>query len=225
MILQPALEGMLGLKTDARSHSIEMTPYLPPQWKEMDVRNIRLAEQRVTMKVKREIGETVFSFSVASLHKAKQSRTVRLILQPIFPLGTHLQQILIDGKLKGRGGTVDRYQSNPTIRANMKSHLEVRFKHSNGVSVVPPKPQFVREGESKGLRIVEERRNFNAYVLTLEGRAGEEYLVDVFDPSGNVKHIDGAVALARDGEHLTVSVRFPGTIATGYARREVSLSM
>ena len=224
MILQPAIEGMLGLKTDAPAHSIEMRPYLPTQWKEMKAGNILLGAQRVSMKVKRKSGETTFSFSVASPHRTKQSQTIHLILQPTFPLGTHLRGIWIDGKQKGRDRTIDRYESSPTIRARIKSHLEVLFKHSNGVSVVPPKPQFVRGGESKGLRIVEERWNHDAYLLTLDGKAGEEYLLDVLDPSGNVKHIHGAVALARDGEHLTLSVFFPANVANGYARREVSLS-
>ncbi|MCX6142798.1 MAG: hypothetical protein NTZ35_06220 [Ignavibacteriales bacterium] len=224
MILQPAIEGMLGLKTDVRTRSIEMKPYLPPRWKELEVRNIRLANQRVTMKVKRRIGETTFSFSIASPRKSKQSRTVQLNLQPMFPLGTRIQEIWINGKRTAWDKTVDKYESTPKVHAPLKSHLQIRFRHSNGVSVVPPRPQFVRGGESKGLRIVNERWQQQTYSVTVEGSSGTEYLLDVFDPSGTVNHFDGAVPLARDGEYITMSVVFPENQATGYSRKEVRLS-
>ena len=224
MILQPALEGMLGLKTDARASSIELRPYLPPQWKKFEVGNIRLGDCRVTVRVRRSTNETTFSFSVSSASGRKHWRAVQLTLQPVFPLGTQLHGICIDGKQEGRGRTVDNYQSCPTIRATMKSQLEVRFEHSHGVSVVLPRPHFLSGEESKGLRIVGEEWSQDSYVLTIEGKAEEEYLLDVFDPSGSVKSVDGAVALARDGEYLTLSVSFLKSTVTGYARKEVKLS-
>ena len=225
MILQPALEGMLGLKTDARARSIEMRPYLPPQWKEMEISNIQLGDQRVRMRVKRTLGETIFSFWTASSHKSKHSQAVHLNLQPIFPLGTHLLEMRINGKLKGRGRIVDRPEFTPMIHTVMKSHLELRFKHCGGISVVPPRPHFIRGAESKGLRILEERWREDTYILTLDGKAGQEYLLDVFDPSERVKHIDGAVALVREGEFLTLSVVFPDNLSAGYVRKEVKLSV
>jgi hypothetical protein len=148
---------------------------------------------------------------------------VKLILHPIFPLGTHLRGMWIDGKRKGQDRTVDKYQTCPTIRAVMKSHLEIRFEHSGGVSVVPPRPRYLRGELSTGLRIIRECWNQGAYEMTVEGMMGKEYLLDVFDPSGGVKLVDGGVALARDGGYLTLSVFFPKAITQGYVRTEVKL--
>jgi glycogen debranching enzyme len=224
MILQPALEGMLGLSTNALTRSIELRPYLPPRWKKLELRNIHVADQRVTMKVKRKLGESTFSFSISSPHKSKQSSAVQLNLQPMFPLGTLIQEIWIDGKRSSWDKIIDKHESAPKVRALLKSRLQIRFKHMNGVSVVPPRPHFVTGGESKGLRIVNELWQQGAYVMTVEGLAHTEYLLDVFDPCSTVNHIDGGVALARDEEFLTVSVVFPAHAVTGYARKEIRLS-
>jgi glycogen debranching enzyme len=224
MILQPTIEGMLGLKTDARARSIELKPYLPPHWKELEVRSIRVGDQRVTMKVKRKSGETLFSFSMASPRKTKQARAVQLDLQPMFPLGTRIHEIWIDRRRRICEETVDSHDSGPTVHAPLKSHLLIRFRHSNGVSIVPPQPHFVRGGESKGLRVVNEQWQQGTYSVIVEGRMGTEYLLDVFDPSGTVDHIDGAVALARDGEYLTLSVVLPEKPGTGYSRKEIRMS-
>jgi hypothetical protein len=142
----------------------------------------------------------------------------------MFPLGTRIQEIWIDGKRRSQDKTVDKYESAPKVHASLKSHVQIRFRHSNGVSVVPPRPQFERGGESKGLRIVNESWKEGTYSVTLEGKAGTEYLLDVFDPSGTLSKFDGVVPLARDGEYLTISIAFPANQATRYARREVRLS-
>ena len=224
MILQPAIEGMLGLRTDVRARSIEMKPYLPPSWKEFEVRNIHLGDQRVTMKMRRKNRETTFSFSIASQRKSKQSHSLQLNLQPMFPLGTRIHEIWIDGERTGCLKTIDKYESAPKIRAPLKSRLQIRFRHSGGVSVVPPRPQFARGGESKGLRIVNEAWQQGIYSVTVEGKAGSEYLLDVFDPSGTLNNFDGAVPVARAGEYVTLSIVFREDQPTDYARKEVRLS-
>jgi glycogen debranching enzyme len=224
MILQPALEGLLGLKRDARSNSIELRPYLPPHWEKIEAKNIRLGNRTVTMKMRRDAGETVFTFSMGALPQGKYSHPVRLILHPIFPLGTRLRGMWIDGIQKQKGRFLFKDKSSLVVNALLKTRLEVHFEHSEGVSVVPPHPHLVRGKESTGLRIVNEGWNHDAYVLTLDGKAGEEYLIDIFDPSGVVKHIDGAVGLARVGEVLTISARFAESSYNGYVRKEISLS-
>jgi glycogen debranching enzyme len=221
MILQPAVEGLLGLSVDALTNTLTMKPYLPPRWKQFEVKSIRVGGQLVRMKVAQRPDETMFSFVVNA--PAKKNRALHLELQPFFPLGSHLHGIWINGRKKPCRKRLDQYEKSPVIRATIQSRLDIRVKHSLGISVVPPRLYFVRGGESRGLRIVEERWERSVYVLTLEGKAGEEYLLDLFDPSARVRAIAGGVPIVRENEHLTLSVVFSGAANAGYVRRELRI--
>jgi glycogen debranching enzyme len=224
MIMQPAIEGLLGLKVDALSCSLGLKPSLPPQWKEIRVRNIRVGQQRVAMSVRRSSGETVFTFSAASRQTTKRSRSVQIQLQPTLPLGTRIEEIWLAGKQIAGHVHVDKDTSIPILHGILKSSLHIRIKHSYGISVVPPRPHFEGGEESRGLRIVDERWELRVYSVIVEGKIGSEYLLDVFDPARTAKKIDGAVAVAREGEYLILSVVFSGESLSGYSRKELRLT-
>jgi hypothetical protein len=85
-------------------------------------------------------------------------------------------------------------------------------------------PHLTKGSRSEGVRIIEEKWTSGCYRVTLEGRSGEEYLLDFFDPSHSVKRVEGAVALARVDGRLTVAVRLPEEEAASHVKREISLT-
>jgi glycogen debranching enzyme len=225
MVIQPVIEGLLGIKVDARAASLEIRPFLPPQWNTCEVKNIRIGDRRLRMTIERTKEETVFVFVTHAQAKKKSQRPVRLTLQPVFPLGTIVRGLTINGKQKPLRIDIQRYDSSPEIQQSFNSRLEVSFKHELGVSVVPQKPHFVKGEESRGLRIIQEQWNHGTYTVTAEGRAGQEYLVDVIDAAQRVTSIDGAVPVVREKNVLTISVVFPDHGGAAYNRKQFQLSL
>ena len=224
MIAQPLLEGMLGLKADARSLTLHMRPYFPPHWNNCEVQNIHVGGSRVTMVLKREHDATTFTFSRRQPAKTGSSRPIKLILRPVFPLGTRFHDLSINGRRKHLRLTLEDYRSLPVIHAVLDSSTEIRLSHSHGIAIIPPTPHLARGEESQGLRVIDEQWESGKYQLTLEGRAGGEYLIDVFDPSQSVGTIDGATQLSRERGHHTMSVIFPAHVSDHYVRRVVSMT-
>lgn len=224
MALQPILEGMLGLRVDALNRTIGIRPYIPPHWKSVRVRNIRVGNRRIEMSMKRSEGKTVYTFMLERSKGTSRAGKVALNFQPVFPLSTEIREISIDSRRLGLRFAVNDYQSFLPLLLNLTGYLTVEFHHSGGIAIVPPLPHFQLHGESRGLRIIDEHWRERSYRLTVEGKEGQEYLIDVFDFSCAVKAVEGAAVVSRDGAHLILSALFPGEQATGkYHRKQITL--
>lgn len=211
MVLQPFFEGMLGLDVDALSRSVRLRPFLPPGWKRLEVSGISMGTSTLGFSVKQSADETVYKFTCKTAKRyAKSKKSLSLILQPLLPLGTRIKETLVDHRRIRERGTITHYDSTPSYKLRLSGSLEVRIRHQLGIGLVVQPPHLVREQSSKGIRIIEERWKGQTYELDVEGRRGREYLIDLYDPSGSMKAIEGGVALARSDGQVLVSLRFPG---------------
>jgi glycogen debranching enzyme len=62
MVLQPAIEGMLGLKVDALNNQIILSPRFPADWSFAKIERIRINDSLIDCEMNRETGKTVFTF-------------------------------------------------------------------------------------------------------------------------------------------------------------------
>ncbi|MDP2884965.1 MAG: amylo-alpha-1,6-glucosidase [Ignavibacteria bacterium] len=226
MVLQPVLEGMIGLKADALKRTLDLSPYFPPHWKKAEVRNIRVGDQRFGLNMRRTENETCYTiFPETRFAGAKHRNNVSLRFKPIFPLGTEIIDIRIGSRMDRARVFVGEYTSLPIIRARLNRKLAIRIRHTGGMAVIPPVPHL-RLGEgSSGIRIINESWRVRSYTLIVEGKVGQEYLLDVLDHSLAVAIVEGAAVLARDGNHLILAVTFPGNGSKAeYVRKEIRLS-
>jgi glycogen debranching enzyme len=160
MVLQPAIEGMLGLKVNALNDKIKLSPRFPANWDSVKVDRIRIGNSFVKFQMKKENGQTTFSFNSDS------SKPVQIDFNPTFPLGTKFISAYINNNL----ATMERFD-NKTISLSfeLKNKTEIVVNHSGGISVLPkialPKPNYT----SEGFRILSENIDGNDYVIEVQG--------------------------------------------------------
>ena len=107
----------------------------------------------------------------------------------------------------------------------MDKKIVIRIRHAEGLAVIPP-VLHVRHGEtSSGIRIINESWRGKSYVLTLEGKAGDDAMLDIFDHSRTARSVEGARVMAHDGNHLILAVPFAGDVPQGsYVRKEIVIN-
>jgi glycogen debranching enzyme len=223
MVIQPLFEGMLGIRADAVKRSLRLAPYFPPHWKKVQVKNIRVGDQRVDLDVHRTDKETVFGASLrSSATKSKSRRSLSLTLEPFLPLGTKILGITIGSKRLVSKMVVTDFHKLPTLETRLDKKIEVRIRHTEGLAVIPPVPH-VRHGQtSSGIRIINESWRDKSYILTVEGKAGEDSMIDIFDQSRTAKSVEGARVMDHDGDHLILAVPFAGKPSQeSYVRKEI----
>ncbi|MGB2867899.1 MAG: GH116 family glycosyl hydrolase [Bacteroidota bacterium] len=214
MVLQPLLEGMLGIST--RTDELTLRPYFPPDWKFAVVKNLTLGGHTVDMTMTREKGRTRFKF------QTKGKKPLKLKFQPRFSLGTTISEI------RGAGPTAPKkpvfiasYNDAPVLLLTFLRSVEIAVIHANGIGLVPPSTHPRPKQESQGLRVVDEKWDHQSYSLTVEGRAGSNYSIEMIDPGRMVKAVENARIDERTEEKLTLSIPFEGT--GDYVRKIVTV--
>ncbi len=176
MVLQPAIEGMLGLKVDAINNSIHLAPGIPADWDSLKVDRIRIGKSLLSFSMKKESGKTTYKFSTDS------SEPLRISFSPSFPQGTKLISALLNDELE-KINLVDG--GNINVSFNLSNQATLELLHEGGISVLPkiiiPKPGSV----SEGFRILNERIEGDNYIVTVQGLGGSTGELEVINK--NVK--------------------------------------
>ena len=91
MVLQPAIEGMLGIDVNASEPEIQISPQLPVNWDSIKIEHIRVGDRRIDMSFSRKGKNCVYQF-----HGTGGKVTINLA--PYFPAGTVFGKASIDGR-------------------------------------------------------------------------------------------------------------------------------
>jgi len=203
MVLQPALEGLLGLDVDAGKGRLNLAPALPADWDSLEAGNIRIGGNIIGMQFKRN--NNVLSYSFSS--ECRDSLIVDFA--PLFPPGTQV----LSCKLNSRdvpfstgispAGTRVRLEFEPG-----KSDL-VELEFRNGISVLPvvqdPKPGYA----SEGLRIIETGLAGDVYSVVTENKAGTSGEIRIWSNGMKIDHIENGTVMTTNGKISTIQVLFP----------------
>lgn len=206
MVLQPILEGMLGLEFDALRNQLTLRPYFPPDWKTVEVKNIRFRKQQCSFRMQREEKVTRYEFRVTG------SKAIQVIFQPLFSLGTEIASIQIGTKKNQQRKIITKYEDSPTVSFRLSGKTTVEVRHLKGIGIVPPVPHPQPHQESSGLRVIDKKWEDGTYLLTVEGRAGFEYALEVIDPDSIIRTVHNVEMKSRKDEKLTIALRFDGSI-------------
>jgi hypothetical protein len=203
MVLQPALEGLLGLDVDAGRGLLKLAPALPANWDSLEVRNIRIGRNLVNMQFKRN--GNLLSYSFSSECKDK----LVLDLAPLLPPGTQV--------LSCKLNNADMPFSTASTQAGTRVNIEfnpgkfdlLELEARNGISVLPviqyPKPGY----SSEGLRIIDASLNGNVYSLVTENKAESSGLVSIWTNGQGIDHVENGILLTTIGKISTIQVLFP----------------
>lgn len=205
MVLLPALEGMLGLEVDALQNRVTMRPAFPPQWDLVEVKNIRVGEHRLHLRMRRRQRETSYYFRSDSL------APMTLRVQAILPLGTRVMFLRLVGDRWFGGLEITSFRDFPELDFELHGGAILTFTHHGGIGVVPPVPQPAVNAESTGFRLIQESWERQSLLLTVAGWPGREYELELYDPDHTIRGVENARVVVRRGALVVLSFELEGT--------------
>lgn len=215
MVLQPAIEGMLGLEPDALGKTLKLAPYFPWHWQRAAVKNIRMSDCVVDLQLRREKDRTTYTFTA--------SQPVQLVFAPRFPFGTVAGKVSVNGRPltaswtpNAEGGAL------LTGFALPKGTTVLVMEHSGGIGALPIVPLPAPGDSSVAARIVDEGLKGRTYALTVEGRPGSVHDIKVYARQKPAS-VEGAQWKGSEDNLLTLQVALPRSEKEKYTTREVRI--
>lgn len=210
----PFVRGLLGLDGSALDRTASFRPGFPAAWPAVSVAGWRLGDAALDLEYRREKDRLVLNV------RSKRADGFRFLFAPALGLGAGA----VAARVNGRPVDValDDRPSAQSLRPRLELALSgddtVELRFTPGPEPVLPGTPSMTGSVSAGLRLVRSRLSGRDLVLSLEGRAGESYALEVLNGE-RLETVEGA---SFDGRSL--SVRFAGS-GRGYAGAEVSLRL
>jgi hypothetical protein len=218
MVLQPAIEGMLGLEIRAQEREISLSPQFPAQWDSLLVKNIRMADQSVDMQYTRSGSLVRYDFSL------DQGKPVRIEFMPNFPAGTRFTNVTLDGKQVPFTSFKSSQAMTLMVSFDLGSSSELIVEAESGISVLPvvadPKPGDAAEG----LRILSTRMTGKRYQVEIEGKSGSSGMLEFWSGEEDLSQAENARFIDQTGRIFRFSVDFDRS-ESKYVSRIVTLEL
>lgn len=217
MVLQPAIEGMLGLKPDALANKLELTPYFPWNWQHSSVKNIRMKDVVADLNMKKEAGKTIYTFNA--------NKTVNLNLNAVLPLQTTVRSLKVNGKnfqapieVRPQGVVLPL---NIVAKAGMNT---IEIETSGGIGILPVKSIPEPGDRSTGLQVTSEMIAGKKFTVIVSGLPGENYELNLFhvDP---IKHVSGATLISDEGEEAVLKIQLPANANEKYIESKIEVEL
>ena len=197
MVLQPAIEGMLGLKPDALARTLELTVNFPFDWDSASAENIRVGENLLNLRLKRQPGQTTLTLSTPTV---TPSSGLTVFLNLPLPGGTEVKKLTINGSELPFEKTVKGIR----LSLAAKARTVISITHEGGIAVLPVVHHPEPGDSSTGLKIIR------------DGLIGKKYFVETEGPSGS----KGTIRLIKSGKVIEQAVEFPVS-KEKYSRKEL----
>lgn len=216
MVLQPAIEGMLGLDADAVKNWLQLSPYFPWHWNNAQVKHIKVGNKLVDMSMKRMENTTTYSIHCSS--------GIAVAFGPRFPLATQIDEVRINGLPVDF--TVEQQPEGIklSVSATLKSgDNAVVIKHQGGVGyitdIATPRPGSL----SKGLQLISEKAGVNKYEMVVQGLADTTYQVRIFSAKKPAS-VSGATFIIQNDKLVIIEVNMPAVAPEKYATKKIEIS-
>ena len=205
MVLQPAIEGMLGIKVDAQENKIVMSPHFPAGWDSASVKNIRIGNAIFDLCMKRTEESYFYTFT---LHG---SPAVNLEFSPTFPAGTQFTRILKDGNETPFASFND--QKSVTLLTNLKlaETCLLQMDYNNGIEVLPALNDPCPGSKPEGFRIISYRLSGTKYFVGVEGESKTLGNINFYIHNQEIEKIENGILQGSDGNIFHIATAFdPG---------------
>ena len=204
MIVSPLLRGMLGLSTDALSHTVTLAPHVPYNWSSFAVENVIAGDCKLAIQYHRTVEEVGLEVERSG------SGTCTMEFSPAVSLHADIMGAEINGRriaTRSEKNSVDQHAPVSVPLSPGKSELRIRVRGDFGLYFDSQLPAL--GGESQGLRLVSESwaPDGNSLALELAGRAGRTYELGLWN-ADQVSKVDGG-SLVRNEKERYLKVTFP----------------
>jgi len=203
MAIQPVIEGMLGISSDALNHSLTLAPKIPIEWNTCKVNNIRVGNNNIDFSMSKSDGKVSYLFT--------SKEPVRIQFQPSFLCGTKIKKI----KINGENATInsETEKESVTIGTTFTTDQQtiVEITYTEGVAALPSISYPTFEKLSSGFRILEQTLKDGVFEVQLQGRPGNSYSLKLYLPYGYQK-MEGATEIVKTSKNIyTATVSFDKT--------------
>jgi glycogen debranching enzyme len=217
MVVSPMLRGMLGLETDAQSHTLRFAPHVPAEWTSFAVDNVRVGAAVASIRYGKAPG--VFTFEV----KRSGSGELNVVLSRAVSLRSTVTAVELDGRSLPYHVEASRSDQHVTVRyaaPEGTSTVRMHLKNDFGLGYSNMLPAL--GAASEGLRILSESWNAARTQLTLalSGVAGKSYELSVWNPS-QIASVEGGKMKGVSPEQAKVTVEFPAADSASYVHRDL----
>jgi len=213
-LAMPLVRGLLGLEGDALKREIRFEPRFPADWTDVAVDDWRVGRETFAFRYRR----------TADGVRLETTRTTsepwRIVFSPAFGPGTRA----LGAKAHGRDVALATGAVSPAgaVRPAIEAELSSRDVFELALQTVPeilPPANDTRTGDaSRGLRIIKQEYADRRLTVSVEGLAGETYLLPVAG-AGRIREAAGAEVKGAD-----LVLRIPGAGDRGYVRHKIVLT-
>lgn len=216
MVIQPAIEGMLGFKADAMSKRMELAPRFPWNWEYANVSGIRMNKTLVDIRMERSGYETSYLITSKGL-----PATVRFF--PEFPLLTSITSVEVNGR-NVPFVTIRRSESicvSPGEFILNDGENRIVIRHTGGMAALPPVIRPVPGQENSGVKVLSQKAQGGKLKIVVSGRPDTNYRIEVFSPE-KISDPEGARIISRTGMITAIELKTPVSDAV-YVEKEIIL--
>jgi glycogen debranching enzyme len=202
MVLQPAIEGMIGLDIRAQERTIQIAPQLPPQWDSLNIQHIRIAGQFVNFNFSRVNGVSEYDFFL------EQGDPVQVNFMPAFPAGTRFDDVTLNGNVVPFTSFKSGQSMTLMVSFELQSESKIVVNTQAGISVLPvvtdPKPG----DQAEGMRILSHNLSGNQYNVELEGKSGSSGMLEIWSGGRDLNQAENARFIDMVGPVFRFNVDF-----------------
>ena len=216
MVIQPAIEGMLGFTPDALSGSLSLSPRFPWNWHQVKVAQMSVGKNKINLEVNQNGSSTIYKFNLA------YGTTLHLNFSPVLPPESVVTSVFADNKRlnfvqeKGLEGTTVRI---PAIQ--LKKNLKITINYSGGRGVLPLVNHPLPGDSSKGARILHQHWEKDWGAIVLEGASTKHYDFFIYSSVPPIRIENGDIR-KETGDKYRISVIIPES-ESGLGRQKVKL--
>ncbi len=202
MVLQPAIEGMLGLEIDAANNKIKFSPRLPANWNSIKVDKIKIGNNFIDYSMKRSGGKTIYDFSTNSI------TPIKIEFNPTLPLGTKFEKVTINNTLQ----TINQSNSRPFSFVLNKSS-QIVIDHKNGISILPNVTEPKPNDTSKGFRILSDKLEGNIYSVNVQGLSGSKNELKIYLADEKIQSVENGKIVSSVGLVYKLKTEFEKSVS------------
>ena len=242
MLVTPLLRGVFGWEPDAPQGRARLAPQLPADWPEAAVRGLRAGAATIDVEVQQRWSSTGGERRTVI---SSEGLGLEVDFVPDVPAGATGVRVTTSGgtgdvSLPRPGSERGRGAFPPVrVRVVRGEPTEIVVTWDGGLAVAPPRIELEPGQRSEGLRILDLEADGDEWLLTIEGTAGHEYVVDLFGSSVEAAVIDGSARLVprlaegagegggagEAGGPVAGNTRLRVEFAEGEGRQEVTLRL
>lgn len=214
MVLQPAIEGMLGIKVNAKENKIVLSPHFPAGWYSATVENIRIGNATFDLCMKRTESSCFYTFTPHG------NQPVNVEFSPTFPVGTKFTRILKDGNETPFASFNDQKSVSLLTNLKLTETCLLQMDYDKGIEVLPALTDPGPGSQPEGLRIISSRLSGYKYFIGVEGERKTLGNIDVYIHNQEIEKIENGILKGWDGEICHITIEFdPG--ASKYQNKTV----